>query len=356
MEEILYIQEFYHYTIIFLVVCIIFSWLSYWDGVWKKFLIFSSLVFASFSVYYLGNRDSSIGVDTSNYKYTFYLYEHAESFVFRKDFLFDLLTYLFAKVTEFNYFLMFCAFVYVYGVWYGLRKIFGINLFLAFSIFIIYPYFFQMGINVMRSGMAASIFIVAVGLYYKNQNQWKVIALLMISLLIHLSMLLPLIVFLLTKKLIRNTSIVLSLWLFSILLGSLKINFLPAIVNQFVLLGERFGSYTQINEESNAWSNFIIFGIFPVIFGCYNIFIKKFKDPFYMRLINSYMLIHIPYIVLINSEFSLRLGYLAEFMMPILILYPFVYNPSIQMNLYRFKLSVLFFVIFIIKAYKILIV
>lgn len=353
MQEILYIQEFYYYIIALLLFCMAFSLISYWDSAWRKVINVVVFLFAGFAVYYLGSRESNIGIDTSNYKYTFYLYEYAKAFTFRKDFLFDFLTYIFAKTTTFNNLLIFCAFIYVFGAWYGFRKIFSTNVYLSFLMFIISPYFFQMGINVMRSGMAASLFLVAIGFYYKKQSKWKVILFLVMSLLIHLSMVWPLLMFF-VAYFIRKTHFLFLIWLGSIILGLLKIDILSGIISQLGILGERFMIYTKTNEEYGTWSNFLIFGVFPVLFGLYNIFLRNYKEKFYIHLMNAYILIHIPYIILINSEFALRMGYLAEFMMPIILLYPLLVTPSINIKFSKFKLSFLFLILFLIKAYKIL--
>lgn len=84
--------------------------------------------------------------------------------------------------------------------------------------------------------------------------------------------------------------------------------------------------------------------------------VLKYKNDFYTLLVNSYILIHIPYLILINTEFASRLGYLAEFMMPILLMFPLLVDPVIKIRYVYFKLSLIIFLIFMIKAYKILIV
>lgn len=356
MEEVLYIKEFYNYTIIFLLLCIMFSFLGYLGDSWNKILKIFILGFAGLAVWYLGSRESSIGVDTYNYKYVFtYIYQDANSFEVRKDPFYDFLSYTFSKFTDFNTFLTFCAFIYVFGAWLGFQKIFKKNAILPFLVFIISPYFFQMGINVMRSGMASSLFLVALGVYYEKNKKWKVGIFLLLSILLHLSMVLPLVVFFIVRY-IKKTHFIFLFWLIGLLMNVADINFIAPIISNLGLLGDRFAMYTEEGSGSSGWANFVVFGMMPILIGLYNVFIRKYKDDFYIYLLNAYMLLHIPYIILMKTEFALRIGYLAEFMMPILLVYPFVINPKINIKLIRFKFGVLFFLLFMVKAYKILIV
>jgi hypothetical protein len=48
------------------------------------------------------------------------------------------------------------------------------------------------------------------------------------------------------------------------------------------------------------------------------------SDPFYARLVNTYLLANAIWVLLINANFSNRFAYLSWFMMPWILLYPFV--------------------------------
>lgn len=141
----------------------------------------------------------------------------------------------------------------------------------------------------------------------------------------------------------------------SIALATLNINIMARLVTIVDFISARAGNYVEVTDEENSWMNFFIFGFFPVMFGLYNIFALKYKDDFYKWLINTYMLTHIPYIILISTKFASRLGYMAEFMMPILIMYPLLIESKIKIKYLRFKLCVFAFIIFMVKAYKVLI-
>lgn len=355
MSELLYIKEFYIYLLVFLFIAILVSFFTYIEK--KSAFIISNFIaisFGVFTVFYLGMRSYDIGVDTETYRYAFNIIKEEESFSIRKDPFYDLISYIFSKTLDFQSLLIFCAFLYVFGALIGLKKIFKKNFYLPFLLFLITPYFFQFGINVMRSGVAASIFLVAIGYYYTKDEKWKIVTAFTLSIFFHISMLLPLLFFYIARY-IKNTTSIFIVWLISIVLGVLKINILIGLAHFLSNFTTRLGNYAESEGEQSAWGNFFIFGAFPVCFAVYNIFVLKYKQKFYIRLTNTYMLLHIPYIILIHTEFALRIGYLAEFMMPILLLFPILIEPKIKIKYKRFKISLIILLIFLIKAYKILI-
>jgi len=360
-----FIQEYYYFLITFICILIIFSFLNYFNKqhhneqyLDKQYLdnviLGTSFIFSLFTVYYLGNRHSGIGFDTFRYENLFTIYKNSTEFYVRKDPFFDFFTYSFSKYFEFRTFLYACAFIYIFSAYYGLKLIFKSKFYLPFLIFLISPYFFNMGINVMRNGIASSIFLIALGNYYEGKKL-RTIIFLFCSILFHISMIVPVICFLIAKFLIKKTNLIFLLWLGSIVLGILKINIFLHLEFLLDFLGDRTDGYIDAEGERVFWGNFIIFGSIPVIFAVYNIMVLKYKNDFYTLLVNSYILIHIPYLILINTEFASRLGYLAEFMMPILLMFPLLVDPVIKIRYVYFKLSLIIFLIFMIKAYKILI-
>lgn len=356
MEDILFIQEYYHYLIFFICLLIFLSLTSYLGSrVWEKPLNLFVVAFSIFTVYYIGSRSANIGVDTGRYEQTFFLYKNSDWFFIRKDVFFDLLNYLFSRLFDFQFFLLFCAFLYVFTAWYGLKKIFKENYYLAFLVFLISPYFINSGINVMRSGIAASLFIAGLGVYYNKGKNWKVIVWFLCSVLFHISMFVPIFFFLFTRYM-KSIKIIFFLWLGSIGLGLVNINIINNLAGIIEVFTDRASNYVADVGEESSWGNFLIFGFFPVAFGLYNIVVLKYENKFYRWLISAYMLTHIPYIILINTVRASRLGYLAEFMMPILLLFPLLIEPKIKIDYLRLKLCLLISIVFLVKAYKVLIV
>ena len=207
----------------------------------------------------------------------------------------------------------------------------------------------------MRSGVAASTFVFGLGMFYSKAKKWKWISVMTISCLFHISMFIPLMFFTLTRY-FQRTKLIFVFWVASIAMAVLNINIIARLVAVIDFMSARAGGYVEVTDEENSWVNFFIFGFFPVMFGLYNIVILKYKDYYYRWFVNAYMLTHIPYIVLISTKFASRLGYMAEFMMPILLMYPLLVNLVLKIKYSRLKLTILIFVIFLVKAYKVLII
>lgn len=357
MEELLYIQKYYHYLIFFLLTCFLLIFKGYIrNKTGENLIAFTVILFAIFTVNYIGSRTIEIGIDTYNYKYAFDFYSRAEKFEIRKDPFYDLLSFSFSKIANFRVFLTFNAFLYVFGALYSFRKIFKKDYYFPFMIFLISPYFFQFSINVMRNGVAASLFLIGLALYYVGEKKWKIFTCLLFAGLFHISIFFVLIAFVLTYF-IKSTWIIFLSWLTAILLGLLKLNIISKLVTIVELFTTRASAFIINDAGKSSWRNFLIFGAFPVLFGVYNVILKKCNDVFFKRLLNIYMIMHIPYIILINSTRALRLGYLADFMMPILVLYPIFSNsPVLKIRYIKLRLTGLIFVLFMIKAYKILII
>ncbi|WP_433895716.1 EpsG family protein [Sphingobacterium mizutaii] len=357
MDEILFIKEYYHYLIVF--ICLI-TFITFFSDVKKgqhlaKAYNIIIYCFSIFTVFYLGNREINIGFDTFRYEHTFGIYENSPSFFIRKDPFFDFLTYVFSKTLGFNALLIFCAFIYVFGALYGLKLIFKSNYFLPFLVFLIFPYFMNMGINVIRSGVAASLFLIGIGKYYNIRNFKQALLWVAFSIMFHFSMIIPLSVFFLTRF-IKNTKAIFLIWICSIILAVLNINVIANFISIIEGFTSRVGDYAEVGGGESSWINFIIFGFFPVVFAVYFIVIKKFNDKFYTWIVNSYMITHVPYIILINTQFASRIGYLAEFMMPIILMYPLLNEETRKFPFFKFKLCLLLFLVFLIKGYKVLVV
>lgn len=357
MLESLYIQNYYYYTIGLLVLLTLLTMFSYFgqSGASKRLINIVLVLFSVFTVFYLGTRDLSIGTDTFRYEKAFNFYKTSSDFEIRKDVFYDFLSFSFAKIFSFKELLIFCATLYVFGAFYGLKRIFGANVYLPFIVFIISPYFFTSGINVMRSGVAASLFLVGLGVYYDIRKWPKPALWFFISVLFHISMLLPVLFFAIARY-VKSTKIIFLIWLMSIGVGVLNINIVHVVVDSLGLFEDRVGDYTINEGQRNFWMNFAIFGAIPVLFSVYNVLYLKYKDDFYTWLLNGYMLIHVPYIMLLNSQYALRLGYLAEFMMPIILMYPLLINSKLNITYDRLKLCFILFFVFMVKAYKILVI
>jgi len=189
------------------------------------------------SVLYFGFRNDSIGVDTGTYHSIFNSYAEAKITDVKYDLLFNYPLYFLAKWRfDFSIVLFICAVLYIVSIYCAARKISKRNALLFLLVFFVSPNFFQFGINVMRNGVAASLFILGLACLYEGEKR-KGCTIMICAAGVHASMLLPLAVFIVSKH-IKASKALLIVWLFcviAILSGVLSIRNIP----RFLLFSER---------------------------------------------------------------------------------------------------------------------
>ena len=353
MEFLIFAKEYYTYLLTFLFFCVAFSFLSEFKQDRLTSIINNvSFLFIIFLILFFGSRDFEVGVDVIRYQRAYEYYSNSDTFEVEKDIFYDFITFVLSKFITFKVFLIFCASIYFFGFYFGLKKIFKNNVYIPLVLLFISPYFVANGVSAIRSGMAASVFTFGLGLAYQKKSNLKVFSIILISVLLHISMIVPVLFFLVTKF-FKNTKLIFVFWLFSFILSLLNINIVILVVDKIGFLAER-ASFYAVNEGTRSyWDNFLIFGLPPVLFAVYYILSRKIIDKNYIHLVNAYMLIHIPYIILLNSEYGLRLGYLAEFMLPIILCWPLLKFNDFKVRALHFKIVLVLTIIFLIKSYKV---
>ncbi len=310
-----------------------------------------SVSLISFTIVYIGTRDIAVGVDTNTYTYIYDQMLMANSFEFTRDLLWDFLMYSFSRVFDnVAVFFSFVAFIYLVAPYYAMRRLFGFLAIYSLLLFFIVPNFFMAGINGIRSGIAASLFLFALGFDRdKKKYLWMFIAC-----LFHLSMLLPFCAFIVSKY-VKKINFSLMIWLVT-LISFLSIGFSILSLPLGGLFGERLSYYLQFtvssSEAGGTLTNFIVYSISPILTGVYFIFLKKYKDELYIRLLNTYIICNIVYILVMNMYFADRFAYLSEFLLPFVLVYPLLKERFWRLQLPI--LSCILLIIFSIKAYKIL--
>lgn len=314
----------------------------------KTLTLFISSVW--FSLYF-GYRDFTIGYDTKAYKFNFdYNFTLQESFQPSKDILWDIFNYSIAKITDdFRLVLLITAIGYIILPIIGVYKYLKHNTIYFFLLFIISSNFFLYGANTIRNGLAASVFLFSLK-YYDSYKKFIYISL---SILIHPSMLAPSIFFILSRY-IKSPLYPLIAWLTFLVLALLEINLISYAPIQFSRVAGYFNSSTDSSLDfASVIANLILEVIPTILIGVYTIYIKKINDKLYTRLLITFLLSNIIYLIAFKASFSVRFAYISEFLIPFLIAYPLL-----KYKLWRFteiKFSVLVFIAFLAKAYKVLI-
>lgn len=308
-----------------------------------------SIIIIIFSIFLIGFRDFNVGVDTANYIDIFFSIGNNINNIEFRDPLWDIITFFFNTFNiDLSYYFLLWAFIYIYAAYFGAKYYFKNEVVFFLILFLIVPNFFLFGVNTIRSGVAASIFIFS--LRYLNDNNKKHFFLLILACCVHISIIVPIFFFFISKyfKSIKWPLLIWSLFLPFALLGISLINLLPFEI-------DRLSGYLAYENDdiSSRIINFVLYSISPIILGVYTIYFKKKYDVLFIRLLNTYILSNIIYILAFGSEVAERFAYLSEFLMPFLLIYPLVVFRIWKS--YQFKLSLILFIIFMLKAYKIMV-
>lgn len=227
--------------------------------------------------------------------------------------------------------------VFFFGVlatlYVGLRYIACIqfskeNNFLVFLMLISSFLFFSYGHNTIRSGVASSFLILAISLFFKKRT-WIIIALalMLMSIGIHKSMIIPAAAFLLSIF-FKNSKILIVCWISAFFVAFIIGDYISNILGDMVSenAGEQAGGYITSDEQGvynrGFRIDFILYSLAPIVVGGYYIFKKEFLNREYITLYNTYIITNIFFVLVIRANYIDRFGYLSWMLMPIILIYP----------------------------------
>ncbi|WP_302568173.1 EpsG family protein [Culturomica massiliensis] len=351
-EELLFIRYFYWILLVALVLQVVISFCQYLSprfpvNIWNKLL--SVLLIAGVSMY-IGGRDICIGADTDVYWEYYEELRTTSRFWTYGEPVFYFFMFVFARLFTFQAFLTFCAFVYIGGAYLGMKRFFSGYALYSLLLFFISPDFFLYGINVIRNGFAASVFLMS--FYWWGKSSWKMYGMMLLAVLCHFSMLLPLLVFVASRNW-KSTLFLLIVWTVSLILYFANFTIgaqLGYILPDFGRVNQYFND--QAEEPLTALINFFVYGASPVFAGIYYVYFKKYNDRVYLHLLNVYILLNAFYVQFMDIKFAVRFAYLSEFLMPIVLIYPLLKERIWPLRFW--VLSLLLLSVFFIKAVKIL--
>ncbi len=276
--------------------------------------------------------------DTSNYSFMFEDINTVNSKEFN-DVGFEYFLKICNRFLNLQSFYFLCACLYVLPVYSTLRKWFGDKVFYALAVYVTAMSFWSFGINGLRNGLAASFFIYS--LQFVNKKG-IMLAIMLLAITFHKSMVLPMIAFLLTYY-VTDTKFLIKLWLLSIIIAFFFGDKIELFVQSaFQIIGfedNRAGSYfdTDIDGDEIVKSfrpDFILYSGFTIWLGFYYVTKKKFNDPKYIQLLNTYIIANTVWVILIYGVFTNRTAYLSWFIMPIVMIYPLLKTNLFQ-NQYK---------------------
>ena len=253
-------------------------------------------------------------------------------FGFTNEWAFHDLMIIHKRLGDLHSFFVNCAIIYVGSLWWAMKRIFGnyywIPLLVAFSMFTFWDY----GVNGIRNGMGASVFILAISF----ANQIPIMILLaFLATGFHTSIWL-MVAAAIAGWLYQNSKSYLVIWILCVVLSWFWGGTIQDYLGNLSLFGgdDRFTGYLNYTQEqmirdgyvvdtSFRW-DFLIYSSFAVGVGYYFIFERKFKDEYYHWLYNVYLITNAFWILIIRAPYSNRFAQISWFIMPIVLIYPFM--------------------------------
>jgi hypothetical protein len=237
----------------------------------------------------------------------------------------------YADVTTFY---LVCAAIYVGCLWVAMVRMFGRQYYIPFLVILSMFFFWQYGVNGIRNGLGASLFILALTYVEKLP-----IALLLCFLAtgMHKSTYIMIGAAGLAWF-VKNSYIYLTAWILSVIasyFAGFGIQYWIARLN-LTSGDDRLSDYltqtdaAEILRKEGAtvvigfrW-DFLIFSSMAVLVGYYFIFRRKFQDEYYHWIYNIYLITNAFWVLVIRASYSNRFAQISWFIMPIVLIYPFM--------------------------------
>lgn len=206
------------------------------------------------------------------------------------------------------------------------KRTYGIDWFLPFLMICAVFSFFSYGVNGVRNGMAASMVILA--LSYRDKL-WVAILLCFLAVGVHKSMYLLIASALLAWK-ITNPKLYIAGWLLCVMAaaaggGSIS----TAIASSGFFDDPRLAGYGIRGANSDGFytgfrADFLLYSALPIVTGWYFFIRKGYRDEIYLWLYNIYITSNAFWILMMYASFSNRFAQLSWFIMPIVLMYPWL--------------------------------
>ena len=276
---------------------------------------------------------SDVFGDTINYYETFRRIAQSKqhfSFSFQGEWLFyDTLSW-FAHYSDEHKFFLLCSFLYVGPLWLACLRIFKNYYYIPFVVFLSMFTFWSYGVNGIRNGIAASLFILA--LTYVQKLPIAII-LCIIASFFHKSVYLMIAAAGLAWF-IKNSYLYLGGWILSVIISYLAGNRIQAWLSTLGLFQEddRFTGYLtgeNMRGEIVQWAmvfrwDFLAYSALGVAVGYYFIFHRNFKDEYYHWIYNIYIATNAFWVIIIRAAYSNRFAQISWFILPLVLIYPFM--------------------------------
>ncbi|WP_445738575.1 EpsG family protein [Mariniflexile sp.] len=298
----------------------------------------SYITFIGYSIFilltlYMGLRPVSgrYFIDMSTYARIYEGYAHGGQIILKTDVVFQQFMKFCSGFLPTNLFFLLCSILYIGPLFIVSKRFFKQYWFYAFFMFVVSMSFWPYGVNGIRNGIATSFFLLAISFYGKKS---LMIIFFIIACSFHQTIYLPIGGFILTLF-FKDSKWYFIAWLLAIPLSIVLGDFWENLFANLGLADDRLSGYLT-GAKATAFVNsgfrfdFLFYSSFPIVIGAYFIFKKKYSDVLYTQLFNIYLTTNAFWILIIRANFSNRFAYLSWFLMPLIIIYPFIKNKSID--------------------------
>lgn len=289
----------------------------------KKVLGIGFLVFV---LLYIGLRPiSGYFGDMVTYAAYYERYLSGEKLISEADLAFQIFMRWSTTVMPVGTFFFVCACLYILPLYSASKNLVGKYWFYLFLTLVISFSFWGYAVNGIRNGIATTIFIYAIS----QKSRVLMLLLLALSYMTHNAMMIPLAALGLAYF-VNRTNWFLIGWLLCIPLSLVLGGALEQAFSSFFEIERTAGYLTDIEETQNQFSrtgfrwDFLIYSFAGIYTGWYFIYKKKFDDPLYGLLFNTYVIANAFWVLVIRAAFTNRFAYLSWFLMAIVIFYPFL--------------------------------
>lgn len=338
MIDFIPIHEYTHYfDITVLIMILVAVWQCHTGNILRNNIVninaMWGAIFTVLLILYMGLRPVAVVFgDTMNYAVGFY--EQANSptpfqWVWNQEWLFYNLMQWFAKYSDIHSFFLLCASFYIGSLWIAMVRIFKNYYYIPLLIIFCMFTFWQYGVNGIRNGLGASIFILAMS--YVNKPS-VMIALGILACGFHKSIYLMMAAGGLAWF-VKNSYYYLAGWI-----ACVGISYVAEFRIQNFLAGigfgedDRFSGYLtgdnmigEVVQMSMVFRwDFLAYSAIGVAVGYYFIFRRNFKDEYYHWIYNTFLATNAFWVLIIRAAYSNRFAQISWFIMPIVLIYPFL--------------------------------
>ena len=229
------------------------------------------------------------------------------------------------KIMEDNYniFFIFVSFIYTFSYYIFAKHQFGEK---YMGYFIIMAFgclgFTGYGTNTIRSGVALGMLLLSLSF---NGRIYLRILLAILSVTIHMSMILPIGIFLITTK-IKKDNIAYAIWLICFVLSVFNLD-LSSLMEELMFVDQRVDTYTNMiatGYNKGYRIDFLIYSVFPIIVSYYYKKLGYSSSQLYTQLYRTYIITNGLWLLVIRMAFTNRIAYLSWMIIPYIVLYPII--------------------------------